>query len=160
MAKAERRTAARRPTVLVVHGPNLNLLGWRDPGRYGHITMAEIDEDLRSRARSAGADLHAVQSNHEGAIIDAIQSAKGRYDAIVINPGGYTHTSVALRDAIEAVGVPTVEVHLTNIHALEQFRRESLIASVCVGQVCGFGALSYRLGLEAALAQLGSNKPS
>ena len=103
---------------------------------------------------SAGADLRVVQSNHAGALIDAVQGARGRHDAIVINPGGYTHTSVALRDAIEAAGVPAIEVHLSNIHGREPFRRRSLIAPLCVGQIAGFGALSYRLGLEAALAQL------
>lgn len=150
--KVTPQTPSRRPAVLVIHGPNLNLLGSRDPTRYGNTTLREIDSALRSRARLAGVSLRCVQSNHEGALIDAVQSASVRYDAIVINPGAYTHTSVALRDAIEGTGVPTVEVHLTNIYAREPFRHESLIAPVCVGQVAGFGAQSYELGLDAALA--------
>lgn len=140
-----------RPRVLVIHGPNLNLLGTRDPAIYGTTTLAEIDAALAHRAAARGADVTCVQSNLEGALVDAIQRARGAYDAIVINPGGYTHTSVAIRDAIEAVGVPTVEVHLSNIHAREAFRQVSITAPRCVGQICGFGARSYGLGLDAAL---------
>lgn len=142
----------RPPRVLVVHGPNLNLLGTRDPLIYGTTTLAQIDASLRARAEARGAVVETVQSNSEGGIIDAIHGARERCDAIVINPGAYTHTSVAIRDAIEAVGVPTVEVHLTNIAAREEFRHVSMIAPRCVGQISGFGAQSYDLGLDAALA--------
>jgi 3-dehydroquinate dehydratase-2 len=137
--------------VLVLHGPNLNLLGTRDPATYGTTTLAEIDAALVRRAASRGAELATMQSNVEGTLVDAIHAARGRFDAIVINPGGYTHTSVAIRDAIEAVGLPTVEVHLSNLHAREDFRQVSITAARCVGQICGFGARSYGLGLDAAL---------
>jgi 3-dehydroquinate dehydratase-2 len=137
--------------VLVVHGPNLNLLGTRDPAVYGTTTLAEIDAELARRAAARGATVTCVQSNLEGEIVDAIQGARGTADAIVINPGGYTHTSVAIRDAIEAVALPTIEVHLSNIHAREPFRHTSITAARCVGQICGFGAQSYYLGLDAAL---------
>ncbi|HUQ01776.1 MAG TPA: type II 3-dehydroquinate dehydratase [Kofleriaceae bacterium] len=137
--------------ILVVHGPNLNLLGTRDPAVYGTTTLAEIDAELVRRAAARGATVASVQSNLEGEIVDAIQRARGTADAIVINPGGYTHTSVAIRDAIEAVALPTIEVHLSNIHAREPFRHTSITAARCVGQICGFGAQSYYLGLDAAL---------
>ena len=139
------------PRVLVLHGPNLNLLGTRDPAIYGTTTLAEIDAALARRAAARGAEVTCVQSNLEGGLVDAIQGARGAYDAIVINPGGYTHTSVAIRDAIEAVGLPTVEVHLSNLHAREAFRQVSITAPRCVGQICGFGARSYGLGLDASL---------
>ncbi len=139
------------PRILVVHGPNLNLLGTRDPAVYGTTTLAEIDAELARCAAARGATVTCVQSNLEGELVDAIQSARGTADAIVINPGGYTHTSVAIRDAIEAVALPAVEVHLSNLHAREEFRRESITAARCVGQICGFGAQSYYLGLDAAL---------
>jgi 3-dehydroquinate dehydratase-2 len=137
--------------ILVVHGPNLNLLGTRDPAVYGTTTLAEIDAELLRRAAERGATITCVQSNLEGEIIDAIQGARGVADAIVINPAGYTHTSVAIRDAIEAVALPTIEVHLSNIHAREPFRHTSITAARCVGQISGFGAQSYYLGLDAAL---------
>ncbi|KAB2892542.1 MAG: type II 3-dehydroquinate dehydratase [Kofleriaceae bacterium] len=137
--------------ILVVHGPNLNLLGTRDPAVYGTTTLAEIDAELARRAAARGATVTCVQSNLEGEIIDAIQRARGTADAIVINPGGYTHTSVAIRDAIEAVALPAIEVHLSNIHAREPFRHTSITAARCVGQICGFGPQSYYLGLDAAL---------
>jgi len=140
-----------RPRVLILHGPNLNLLGTRDPAIYGTTTLAEIDAALARRAAARGATVTCVQSNLEGGLVDAIQGARGTCDAIVINPGGYTHTSVAIRDAIEAVGLPTVEVHLSNLHAREAFRQVSITAPRCVGQICGFGARSYGLGLDAAL---------
>lgn len=146
-----RARAARPPRVLVIHGPNLNLLGTRDPATYGTTTLAEIDAMLVRRAAARGAEIATVQSNVEGALVDAIQAARGRFDAIVINPGGYTHTSVAIRDAIDAVELPTIEVHLSNVHAREPFRHTSITAARCVGQICGFGAQSYGLGLDAAL---------
>ena len=146
-------TAPTKPArVLVIHGPNLNLLGTRDPTIYGTTTLDEINAELKSRATSKGAHVETVQSNLEGEIVDLIQAARGRFDAIVINPGGYTHTSVAIRDAIEAVALPTIEVHLSNLHAREPFRHTSITAARCVGQISGFGAQSYYLGLDAALA--------
>ena len=140
--------------ILVLHGPNLNLLGTRDPKTYGTTTLAEIDLELKRRAKERGATVRCVQSNLEGKLVELIQKAKGTTDAIVINPGGYTHTSVAIRDAIDAVELPTVEVHLSNIHAREPFRHESITAPKCVGQICGFGPQSYYLGLDAALAHV------
>jgi len=140
--------------VLVLHGPNLNLLGSRDPAVYGTTTLAEIDAELVRRAKARGAEVRCVQTNLEGELVDHIQRAKGWADAIVINPGGFTHTSVAIRDAIYAVGLPTIEVHLSNLHAREEFRARSITAAACVGQICGFGAQSYYLGLDAALARV------
>ena len=140
--------------VLVIHGPNLNLLGIRDPSTYGATTLDEINRELESRGTSRGVTVECVQLSGEGQIIDAIHGARGRCAAIVINPGGYSHTSIAIRDAIDAAGVPAVEVHLSNIHAREAFRHRSVTAPVCVGQICGFGARSYYLGLDAALAHV------
>ena len=137
--------------VLVLHGPNLNMLGVRDPGHYGRLTLAEIDDRLRARAIARGASVDCRQSNVEGELVTWIQQARGVYDAIVINPGGYSHTSVAIRDALEAAAVPAVEVHLSNIHARVEFRHTSLTAARCVGQISGFGPRSYELGLDAAL---------
>jgi len=145
---------ARAPRIQVLHGPNLNLLGTRDPAIYGTTTLAEIDRELARRAQARGAVLRSSQSNLEGVLVERIQRARAWADAIVINPGGYTHTSVAIRDAIDAVGVPTVEVHLSNLHAREAFRQQSITGAVCVGQICGFGAQSYYLGLDAALAHV------
>jgi 3-dehydroquinate dehydratase-2 len=140
--------------ILVIHGPNLNLLGSRDPTLYGSATLSEIDDRLRERARARGAEVDCVQSNLEGEIVTLVQQAAGRYHAIVINPGGYSHTSVAIRDALEACGVPAVEVHLSNLYAREPFRHTSLTAARCVGVISGFGPRSYELGLDAALAHV------
>ena len=141
--------------VLVLHGPNLNLLGTREPDVYGRVTLAQIDADLREAARTLELGLETFQSNHEGALIDRVQAAREDFSAIVINPGGYTHTSVALRDALAAVGLPVIEVHLSNVAAREEFRHESLIAPIAVGQVVGLGAIGYRLALEAVAHILG-----
>jgi 3-dehydroquinate dehydratase-2 len=143
-------------TFLVLHGPNLNLLGQRDPTLYGSLTLAELDRRIQAHAEARGVAVDCAQSNLEGELVGLVQGARGRYDAIVINPGGYAHTSVALRDALEACGVPAVEVHLSNVHAREDFRHVSLTAARCIGLISGFGARSYELGLDAALAHVES----
>ncbi|MGH7813440.1 MAG: type II 3-dehydroquinate dehydratase [Candidatus Binataceae bacterium] len=139
-------------SVLVVHGPNLNLLGEREPGVYGRIRLAEIDKDLKALGRELGMKVETFQSNGEGAIVDRIQAARGRADVMLLNPGGYTHTSVAIRDAVLAVGIPVIEVHLSNVYKRERFRHRSLIADIAHGRIMGFGAESYRLALRAARA--------
>jgi 3-dehydroquinate dehydratase-2 len=143
--------------VLVLHGPNLNLLGTREPDVYGRQTLEDINRDLAELAGELGLNLVCHQSNHEGELIDRIHKARQEaVEGILINPGGFTHTSVALRDAIAAVALPTVEVHLSNIHARESFRQHSFIAPVALGQVCGFGAESYRLALRGLLSKIKS----
>ena len=135
--------------ILILHGPNLNLLGIREPAVYGSMTLKEINRMLLELGSELGCEISIVQSNCEGTLVDAIQSASGKFDGILINPAAYTHTSVALRDAISAVAIPTVEVHLSNIHSREDFRAKSFVAPIALGQICGFGADSYLLGLRA-----------
>jgi 3-dehydroquinate dehydratase-2 len=135
--------------ILILHGPNLNLLGGRQPEIYGHLSLAEIDRRLQETAAGLGLEVQALQSNHEGTLIDALQEAQGWAAGVIFNPGGYTHTSVALRDAIAAIPIPVIEVHLSNVYAREDFRQRSLIAPVCAGKIVGFGWHSYRLALHA-----------
>ena len=149
---------ARGKTVLVLHGPNLNLLGIREPDVYGALTLEQIDQRLRTLAAELGVEIEIFQSNAEGDLVDRIQQARGVAQAILINPAAYTHTSVAIRDAILAVGLPVIEVHLSNIHRREEFRQRSLISGVAVGQVSGFGADSYLLGLRAAVRVIASTR--
>ncbi len=137
-----------RASILVLNGPNLNLLGARETAVYGDETLASIEVRLRALAVDLDVTLTFLQSNHEGALVDAVQAARGRHDGLLVNLGAYTHTSVALRDALAAVGIPFVEVHLSNIHAREPFRRRSLLAPLAAGVVLGFGAASYLLGLR------------
>jgi len=142
--------------VLVLHGPNLNLLGTREPEHYGRLTLADITANLDALAAVLGAELEQFQSKHEGALVDRIQVASGVVDGVLINPAAYTHTSIALRDALSATGLPFVEVHLSNVHAREPFRHHSHLAGLAVGQVVGFGAASYTLGLRGLLEHLGT----
>lgn len=140
--------------ILLINGPNLNMLGTREPEKYGNVTLSDIECSLSEMALSLGVELSCYQSNHEGELIDRVQSAKDVFDGIIINAGGYTHTSVALRDAISAVAVPTVEVHMTNIHAREEFRHVSLLSGVCIAQVVGFKEKSYEYALEGLVNYL------
>jgi 3-dehydroquinate dehydratase-2 len=136
--------------ILIINGPNLNLLGTREKDVYGTETLEDIAIKTSAEAAKLNVDIEFIQTNHEGEIIDKIHAAKGNTDVIIINPGAYTHYSIAIRDAIKAVEIPTIEIHLSNIHAREEFRSHSVIAPVCVGQICGFGSKSYILGLNAA----------
>jgi 3-dehydroquinate dehydratase II len=137
--------------ILFLNGPNLNLLGKREPGVYGTETLEQIESKVRKLAVKLGIKVEFRQSNQEGDLVTWIQQAKGKFDTVILNAGAYTHTSVAIRDAIAAVGIPTIEVHLSNIHARESFRHKSMIAAVCVGVISGFGPKSYLLALEAAV---------
>ncbi|MEH1933830.1 MAG: type II 3-dehydroquinate dehydratase [Nostoc sp.] len=143
-------------SILALHGPNLNLLGQREPGIYGSLTLAEINRLLEEEGLKLQAKVFSMQSNHEGILVDTIHGALGQYQGILINAGAYTHTSVALRDAIAAVNLPTVEVHLSNIYRREDFRHHSYIAPVAIGQISGFGVQSYLLGLQALVNHLRS----
>ena len=142
---------------LLLNGPNLNMLGTREPEKYGTITLEYIEKNLKEVAMQNNVELSCYQSNHEGNLIDKIQASNGNFDGIIFNAGGYTHTSVALRDAIASVNTPVVEIHMTNIHAREEFRHNSLISPVCIGQICGFGENSYKLGFYALLEYLKNN---
>lgn len=140
--------------ILLINGANLNMLGQREPEKYGTTTLEDIERNVIERGKELGAEVDVWQNNHEGEIVDKIQSAKGVYDGILINAGGYTHTSVVIRDAIAATGVPTVEIHMTNIHAREDFRHTSLLSGVCIAQVVGFKEQSYLLALEGLVKYL------
>ena len=144
--------------VLVIHGPNLNMLGKREPGVYGAMSFEELNEAIEALASELGVKVDIRQSNHEGELVDIIQGAMGRAGAIVINPGAYTHTSVAIRDALLATGIPAVEVHMSNIHKREEFRRKSFISDIAAGVVAGFGADSYLLALRAAARLAGGQE--
>ena len=141
--------------ILVMNGPNLNLLGTREPEVYGTLTLADIHERLRQRANEAGLDIEFMQSNHEGVIVDAIQRARRTVDYIILNAAAFTHYSIAIRDAIAAIDVPVIEVHLSNIHQREEFRHTSVIAPVALGQIAGFGAESYMAALEIIICRMG-----
>ncbi|WP_424943157.1 type II 3-dehydroquinate dehydratase [Aliiroseovarius crassostreae] len=141
-------------SLLVLNGPNLNLLGTRQPEIYGTTTLADIEADCLRHAKTRGAECVCLQSNHEGALVDAIHAAKSQHDGIILNAGAYTHTSIALMDAIISTEMPVVELHLSNIHAREEFRHQSYIAKVAIGQICGFGAQGYVLAIDALLAHL------
>jgi len=142
------------PAILVIHGPNLNLLGTREPEIYGHATLADIDARLAAEAKELGCELESFQSNHEGELIDRIQAAMGSVDGILINPGGLTHSSVSLRDALGATSLPVIEVHLSNVFARESFRHQSFVSGIALGVISGLGARGYSVGLEALVAHI------
>ena len=144
--------------ILVLNGPNLNLLGTREPEIYGSLTLEDINERLRRRAEAAGLDMECLQSNHEGVLVDAIQGAQGTMDYIILNAAAFTHYSIAIRDAIAAIDVPVIEVHLSNIHRREEFRHKSVIAPVVLGQIAGLGAESYMAALEAIICRIGGTR--
>jgi 3-dehydroquinate dehydratase II len=141
-------------SILVLHGPNLNLLGLREPEIYGSTTLMDIDKALQQRAEALQVRLTCFQSNHEGGLVDAIHAARSQHQGILINAGAYTHTSLAIRDAISGLAIPMVEVHLSNVYKREDFRHHSYLSAIAVGQICGFGANSYYLGLEALVSHL------
>ena len=144
-----------KPRILVLHGPNLNLLGMREPGVYGHTTLGEIHRAMEAQGRAAGVQVESYQSNSEGELVDRVQSAASEgVQFIIINPAAYTHTSIALRDALTAVAIPFIEVHLSNIHARESFRQHSYFSDIAVGVICGLGSAGYELALAAALARI------
>ena len=145
---------AASPNILVIHGPNLNLLGTREPDIYGHATLADIDGELAAQAEQLGCSLESYQSNHEGELIDRIQAAMGSCQGILINPGGLTHSSVSLRDALAATGLPVLEVHLSNVFARESFRHQSFVSGIALGVISGLGARGYGVGLEALVAHI------
>ncbi|MEL7092129.1 MAG: type II 3-dehydroquinate dehydratase [Pseudomonadota bacterium] len=144
-------------SILVLNGPNLNLLGQREPDVYGHTTLPQIEEAAVAHGTAQGVVVSCQQSNHEGSLVDAIHASVGTHDGIILNAGAYTHTSIALRDAIAGTGLPVVELHLSNIHARESFRHHSMIAPVAVGMICGFGAAGYTLAIDALLGHLRPN---
>lgn len=153
MTEEKRASTPARPVIVAIHGPNLNLLGAREPHIYGRTTLGQIDDDLRTHGQELGVVVETFQSNHEGALIDRVQQANGNAAGLIVNAGGLTHTSVSLRDAVAAIKVPTIEVHLSNLYMREEFRHRSLLAPVCLGQIAGLGAIGYRLALDA-LARL------
>lgn len=148
------------PAILVIHGPNLNLLGEREPQWYGRTSLEEVNKLIRDKAARIGCSVEIKQSNHEGAIVDMVQEARGGFQGILINPAAFTHTSIAIRDALAATGIPAVEVHLSNVFQREEFRRVSLTAPVCIGSLCGFGPYGYLLGLEALVHALQQKGPA
>lgn len=143
--------------ILCLNGPNLNLLGTREPDKYGVYTLSDIEKEVSQKAKELNVEIDFYQNNIEGELVNKIQAAKGIYDGIIINPAAYTHTSIAIRDAFLAVQIPAVEIHLSNIHKREEFRHKSFIAPVCIGQICGFGKNSYVLGLYAIVDYLKNN---
>ena len=159
MIGAEHEHTPANPVIVVIHGPNLNLLGTREPHIYGSVTLREIDDDLRIHGVELGLAVETFQSNHEGLLIDRVQQAHGKAAGLIVNAGGLTHTSVSLRDAIAAIKVPTVEVHLSNLYAREEFRHRSYLAPVCLGQIAGLGAIGYRLALDALANLVQGNRP-